>query len=410
MKTFLRISIILIILGLIGYGAYWFFSQKESGQQNPFSDGVSIGDLFPFGTSGDNSDIQPSGNTGNTSNPVPNIPTTPPKLWQISSEPQSGAVVFNASGTPTVRYVDKTTGNVFESKLTLTGSKRISNTTVPKVYEAIWQKDGKTLTLQYLANDEETIKTVTGKFTPITTRSLEGEMLEELRTSFLPDNIQSITTNPQEGTLAYITTNPNGSRILISTATNPKQIFESVIKDFTISWINKDTIALMTKPSALASGQLYFLKTNNGLLSRIMGGPTGLSAISNQTGTQILYSESTNGGFKTSVLNIKNGEVNELSLQTLAEKCVWSAKNTYIYCAIPRTITNARYPDDWYQGRVNFEDSIWQIDTLTGANKLLVDTVQQKNSLDAINLNLDPEEKYIIFTNKTDSKLWGLKI
>ena len=104
-------------------------------------------------------------------------------------------------------------------------------------------------------------------------------------------------------------------------------------------------------------------------------------------------------------LNIKNGEVNELSLQTLAEKCVWSAKNTYIYCTIPRTITNARYPDDWYQGRVNFEDSIWQIDTLTGANKLLVDTVQQKNSLDAINLNLDPEEKYIIFTNKTDSKL-----
>lgn len=410
MKTLFRILIILIVLGLIGYGAYWFFSQKESGVQNPFKDGMNVGDFFPFGTGGNNTNTSPTGNTSTTSNVIPNNPTTPPKLWQISSEPQSGAVVFNASGTPTVRFVDKTTGNIFESKLTLTGSKRISNTTVPKVYDALWQKNGTMLALQYLGSDEKTIKTLTGKLSGTTSKSPEGENLEGLKTSFLPDNIQSLSVEPNTGTLVYLMNSPSGSRVLVSTATSPKQIFDSAIKDFAVSWVNKATIALMSKPSALARGQLYFLKADNGLLTRVMSGPVGLSTASNQTGTQILYSESSGSAFNTNILDVKTGNVSQLTLQTLAEKCVWSEKNPYVYCAVPKSVTEARYPDDWYQGKINFEDNIWQINTLTGTTKLLIDSNQQKASFDAINLSLDPEEKYIVFTNKTDSELWGLKI
>lgn len=410
MKTVLKILIILIILGAIGFGVYTFFSKQEAGGSNPFSDGVSVGDFFPFGNSNGPITNTPD-TTGNNTNTSTNTPTAtePQRLWQIYSEPQSGAVAFNASGTPTVRFVDKATGNIYESSLLLTGSKRISNTTVPKVHEALWEGDGSSVTLRYLGSDGETARTVLGTLSGVVTTT-EGEVLRELKTSFLPDNIKSISVEPLSGTQAYLTTNQSGSRVSVTTATTPKLIFESVIKDFSVSWVNKSTIALMTKPSAASNGQLYFLRSDNGLLSRVLGGQTGLSALSNATGTRVIYSESTGSSFKTSVFDIKGGVTNELTLKTLAEKCVWSAKSSYVYCAIPQSIPNAVYPDDWYKGKVSFNDNIWQIDTLTGTTKLIIDPSSLNITLDAVSLALDPNENYLVFTNKKDSKLWGLKI
>ncbi len=409
MKTLTKILIILLILGIVGYGVYWYFSKKESGTTNPFSDGISIGDFFPFGTGGNVVvDNTPQNNTGNT--PTDNqSPVTPPQLWQISSEPQSGAVVFSASSTPFVRFVDKATGNIIESNLTFTGTKRISNTTIPKIYRTAWQNDGKSLVMQYLGTDKETVRTVSAKL-GATASSSEGSF-RELKTTFLPEGIANVSIDPQTNTLAYLSESQAGSKVFVSTAKGPKQIFDSIIKDFTISWVNKNTIALMSKPSAVASGQFYFLKSDNGVLSRVVSGPFGLTALANPSATQVFYSEITQSGLKTNTFDIKTGATNPLNLKTFADKCVWSNKTaTILYCAVPRNLPGGTYPDDWYMGKVNFDDNIWQIDTLSGTTKLVFDPNTTNTHLDAINLALDPTEHYLVFTNKTDSKLWGLKI
>ncbi len=409
MKSILKIIIILLVLGLIGYGTYWFFSQREAGAPSPFSDGVSVGDFFPFGTGSNIATGTPTtGDTTLVQNTGTPIPTASLRLWQISSEPQSGAIAYTASNTPIVRYVDKATGNIFESKLTLTGSNRISNTTIPKVYDSLWQKDGMALVMRYLSSDRETIKSVYGKLTS-GTPTAEGSF-RELKTSFLPDNIQSFSVEPTSGTLAYLTTNDTGSRVFVSTATNPKQIYDSVIKDFSISWVNKTTLALSSKPSATTAGQFYFLRSDNSLLSRVLSGPLGLLALANPAATQVIYSESTNTGFKTSLFDTKTGAINTLTISTLADKCVWSSKTTSVFCAVPKLIPSGQYPDSWYQGKVSFDDSIWQIDTLTGTTKLIIDPETLDHHLDAVNLMLDTNEQYIVFTNKKDSSLWGLKI
>src|SRR3989344_1727398 len=430
-KTF-KIIAILIILLAVGFGAYWFFDRQQGGDGLPQNDGgFGLKNFFPFGNSNNGAP------TATTTTGIPGIngqnyaiPTAPPRLWQISNEPQSGAVVFNASNTPFVRFVDRATGNIFESSLRLLGLKRISNTTIPKVYEAVWQPNGNALVLRYLSDDNETIRSVYGKLSSTTPLSIEGgsessaenagELLRELQTVFLPENITSISVNLPTGAFSYVVESPNKSAVFVtnSLAGNPRQIFESEIRDFSVRWVNDMTIGLMGKPSSATDGQFYFLKVDSGRLERAMSGQRGLTAISNPAGAKIFYSESRNDSFKSNLSGPKTGERTSVPFTSLPDKCVWSNKNAYLYCAVPKSIPFGEYPDYWYQGRVSFSDTFWRIDTSTGATEFLIDpaTVVSTASgdigaeIDAVNLILDLNEEYLVFTNKKDSMLWGLKI
>lgn len=429
-KKIFKIITVLIILLAIGFVTYWFFDRQQGGDGLPKNDGsFSFSNFFPFGNSNDGAPattttIGVSGTNGQNYA----IPTAPPRLWQISNEPQSGAVVFNASNTPLVRFVDKATGNIFESSLHLLGLRRISNTTIPKVYEALWQSNGDALVLRYLGDDNETIKSVYGKLASSTPLSGENanesespaeKSLRELRTVFLPENITSISVNPSTGVFAYVAEYPNKSAVFItdSFAGKLRQIFESEIRDFSVRLVNNTTSGLTSKPSAVADGQFYFLKTDSGRLERVMGGQRGLTAVANSAGTKIFYSESKNNSFASGLFNPKTGEKTSTPFTSLPDKCVWSNKNFYLYCAVPKSIPSGKYPDYWYQGRVSFDDTLWRIDAATGATEFLIDpaaivsaSADNRMEIDAINLILDPNEEYLVFTNKKDSMLWGLKI
>ncbi|MEK7390638.1 MAG: hypothetical protein AAB635_00695 [Patescibacteria group bacterium] len=440
LKKTIKIITALIILLAIGFAVYWFFDRQQGGDGLPQNNGgFSFSNLFPFGNSnnGAPATTTPTGAPGiNGQNYA--IPTAPPRLWQISNEPQSGAVVFNASNTPFVRFVDKATGNIFESSLRLLGLKRISNTTIPKVYEAVWQASGNALVLRYLSDDNETIKSVYGKLASISplfgentneSESPAEKSLRELQTAFLPENITSISANPSTGAFSYVVKSPNKSAIFVTNplAGSPRQIFESEIRDFSVHWVNNTTIGLISKPSDDAIGQFYFIKTDSGRLEKVMGERNGLIAISNSAGAKIFYSESRNNSFASGLFNPKTGEETPVPFTSLPDKCVWSNKDSYLYCAVPKSIPSGEYPDYWYQGRVSFSDTFWRIDTSTGATEFLIDPAtvasaasvefvsstapaDDRTEIDAVDLILDPNEEYLVFTNKKDSKLWGLKI
>lgn len=426
-KKIFQIILIIVILAALGLGIYWLFDRSQGGDGLSFNpSNISIGDFFPFGNSGPTD----TGVTPGTGTPTPGdqntpagtgdqTPVPPPRLWQISTNPASGAVVFNASNTPIVRFVDKATGNIFESSLEILGTKRISNTTIPKVYEAIWQPSGKGVFIRYLDDNNETIKTTLGVIASTTTVvSTEGqngglETIHELTTSFLPNNITDIATNRNTGALAFVVRGQTSAQIFVANTSgaNPKLVYESGIKDQNISWADNTTLSLAGKPSAGATNQLYFLKTDTLGLSRILGNKPGLIALSNPTGTKVFYSESTNNSFVSKILDPKTGVETKTPFNTLPDKCVWSTKTSYLYCATPRSITAGQYPDAWYQGKVTFTDDIWRLDTSSGAAEFLIDPSSLiQNGLDATNLALDPNENYLVFTNKKDAHLWGLRI
>ena len=102
-----------------------------------------------------------------------------------------------------------------------------------------------------------------------------------------------------------------------------------------------------------------------------------------------------------------------LNLATIVgDKCVWSQKNTTdLYCAIPKNLIRGNFPDVWYQGKYAFNDNIIKIDTETFATKNLLEAnTETKNDLDITNLQLSPNEDYLMFMNKSDLILWSLDI
>jgi hypothetical protein len=298
--------------------------------------------------------------------------------------------------------------------------------------------------LRYIDERNDTIKTVLGQLVAMndagtgagagatstsaststpSVQNINGESeLLELQTSFLPDNIKNLVINPLNAEITYITETETGSRIFSMTGATPRQVFESPIKDFSVGWLSNNSFSLQTKPSGDAQGFLYYLKSATSgsgaagssstfTLERIIGGFAGLNTLPSPDGTKVFYTTSGTNNFASGLLTVSTGETTVLSTPTIKDKCVWSRDSVFIYCAVPSQIPSGKYPDAWYQGRVSFNDTFWRVNTTTGLTEFIIDpSTSNSAGIDAVNLLLDPEEQYIIFTNKKDSSLWGLRI
>jgi hypothetical protein len=157
---------------------------------------------------------------------------------------------------------------------------------------------------------------------------------------------------------------------------------------------------------------MYFLNSNTGYFSRIIGGINGLTTKTNSTATDVLYSDSIRGNPKLYLYNIKKTESKLLPWNTLPEKCAWSKTDTkIIYCAVPKTFPVGDYPDSWYQGLVNFTDDIWMINTDTMSSSLIYDIQKETNlNIDVIDPQVGENDDFLFFSNKTDLTLWSLSL
>ena len=168
--------------------------------------------------------------------------------------------------------------------------------------------------------------------------------------------------------------------------------------------------------------KLIFKILNNGLdnpakqsqiiedFNKILGGINGLTTLTSPNGRIVLYS---NNNLSLSVFNRDTGNSNLLGVKTLPEKCVWGGSaSDIIYCAVPRFIEQAQYPDSWYQGEISFSDEIWKIGVESGNTAMIADPISVKNGeeIDGIKLNLDEGQNYLFFVNKKDSYLWELQL
>ena len=103
---------------------------------------------------------------------------------------------------------------------------------------------------------------------------------------------------------------------------------------------------------------------------------------------------------------MKTGAVTALPVATLAQKCVWTADEKSLYCAVPRSF-GGNLPDDWYQGTASFADRLWRIDLSGRVATLVVDLSGVSGaSMDAVGLALDPASKALAFMNKRDGSFW----
>jgi len=329
--------------------------------------------------------------------------STLPKFIKITSGPVSpGVVVFDSTTTPIVvniRYINRKSGNMYDYNVQDTKLIRISNKTIPGVESVSWLPDGSMAYLQY--------------FSP--TKSLETYALPANGSGgfSLPQGISDIATYLHSALLT-LASGSNGSVATRSLPNYTKTVtaFQTPLTKIFVQFAGLKNYLVYTKAAASINGYAFLINRATGSFSRIAGPLHGLVALAGPNGKNIIvsYVDST-GLMHMSLINIKTRSITPLPIVTIASKCVWASSGDSVYCGIPTNPPKAIYPDDWYQGAVPLNGTIWKIDVTSHYAKFILNPAKEGGeTIDATSLAIDPAENILSFINKDDGSLWALRL
>ncbi|MFA5840929.1 MAG: hypothetical protein WC847_01490 [Candidatus Paceibacterota bacterium] len=454
-RNFILLIIVLVILTL---GVLGFLYLQQPTSPGGDSTGTNFGSKFnPFGTSDTNKPPTPPPPVDVSGyEPAPSTPDALVKLRKISSMPIAGFTVFSkerlkdvvapavtpltdtpASADapavisapktpaktntkitkptppltefmPALRYVARADGNIYQTFADRVLEQKFSVTIIPKIYEAFFGNNGSSVIMRYLKGDVKTVATFIGTL-PKEILGADTTVSNEVKGTFLPDNIKDISLLP-DGSSAFYLFNVGDNTIgtTLNFVTNKKaQIFDSSFNEWLSVFSNTKTITLTTKPSSEVLGYMYTLNTGTKNFTKTLGGINGLTTLASPSGNLVLFSDN---NLFLNVYHTDTKTTDPLGVKTLPEKCVWNKTSDTAYCGVPKYIASGGYPDSWYQGEVSFSDQIWKIDIKTGNATIIADpvAVQGGEDTDSIKLALDDGENYLFFVNKKDSYLWEL--
>jgi hypothetical protein len=227
---------------------------------------------------------------------------------------------------------------------------------------------------------------------------------------FLPQNLADIAVSPAN--ILTLTSGVNGSigSLERTDGTHSSTIFTTPLTSVRLSFAGKNQYLVFTKPASTLSGAA-FLVNSAGSFSRIAGPLNGLVALASPSGKEVLVSYTHGGTMAMELIDTTTGITTALPVATIADKCVWTTDDAAVYCGIPVTPPNASYPDDWYQGAIQFSDRIWKIDVTSRYAQFVLDFgVAKKGDLDATSLAIDPKKTVLVFVNKNDGSLWSYSL
>ncbi len=405
-KTFIIISVVVIVLLLIAIGYFYISGSNNTSGENPIV--VGFKSFFPFGgnqyspsTSTEN-EIVPTPNPNQNQNSQSNFTL---KLRELSAEPVSGFGLFDKQAGTVVRYIEKATGHIFDIELFSPNQNRVSNTTLPLVYDALWGSQNNVLIARSLEDNNETVDTYSLNIKSSAT-STENMVLG---TKMVPN----ITDASVSGlNVFYLVDNGDSTSGFVSNfdGTKKKQIWSSVIRELNSQFVNDKTVVLTTRPAQNVTGYAYLIGTGSGSVSKILSGP-GLSTLIDPLATQVLFTFN-DSGISMFVNNIKTNTSVKVTPATIVDKCVWSKKDSnVIFCAVPREDLDGSSMISWYQGQVLFTDDIWKFDLKNNKSSLIENLSNDAGgAVDVVKPTLSVKEDYLVFVNKRDGSLWSINL
>jgi len=326
-RNFILLIIILIIVVLAVFG-FLYFRQSATA---PGENGGGTNFLSQFNPFANNKPATPPVATppanisGYQPNPAPEVTV---KLKKISSMPIAGFAVFSKERLkdvpivptitqptdaqtpapivkkttkptppatefmPALRYVDRATGNIYQTFADKIEERKFSTTVIPKIYEAFFGNNGMSVIMRYLNEDGRTIETFVGN---LPKEVLGGDTTgnNEIKGSFLPENIKDVSLSPDTSSLFYLF-NVGDSIVgtTLNLSNNKKvQIFDSAFTEWLSQWPNVKVITFATKPSALVPGYMYAMDPSNKNLNKLVGGVNGLTTLTSPSGKLVLYGD-----------------------------------------------------------------------------------------------------------------------
>src|SRR3989344_2887548 len=336
-----------------------------------------------------------------------------PRFWQVSQIPGTGlaSLVKIASGTPStvLRFVERPSGNVFEVPAGGGSPPRLTNTLIPRVYEALWL-DADSLVIRHADDDGITMLT----FVADIQSASSSEDVGELVGAYLEDDIRAVATHPtgKEPALFYLATNAQGTFGIRAkgNGTDPKRLWSSPLRGWRLSWLTDATVVLSQNAAQGLAGSAYTLSLKDGSLSLLAGNESGLIVTKHPTENAFAYSTSVR--VKTRLFVRIGSETTELPIATFAEKCVWGAgAKLLLYCAVPDSFPDIDLPDAWYRGETSFNDRWYVVDAAAGSAEEMLGRQETKGArVDVVDPVLDADGERIFFTDGKTGTLWVVRI
>lgn len=434
-KTLLIVIAITAII-LLGFGVLYLY------RDTPFVQNIG---LFP----GEGLVVTPGVRPGDDEDV--NIPITvpdggeedgtPARLYELHKTPVSG-VGFMETGLPvavvttaktsksktktpppspephtvTARYIERGLGHIYETPLDASFIEtRIVNETRPRIAEAFFGNNGKSVAVRYLDSEYGTEIIKTRILNLLATSTSSPFMLTE--EVILPDSIPFMAV-AEDGTdkFFYLTSGLSSSAGSLMTSKGASTgIFNSSFTEWLPQFPSQSLVAISSRPSSDVLGSLFFIDTKTKALSKVLDGLKGLTSKVSRDGKRVLYSTTQEGRPELFVYDVAKKESSGLFLQTLPEKCAWSAKETaVVYCAVPQTMDAALYPDQWYRGTISFSDRVWKINTVATSTALMEKVFSPEEyrapEMDIVNPVLSSDDSYLLFMNKLSGTPWVYRI
>ncbi len=403
MRRYLIIAALAIVVLGAGVVAYFYFFANAPGVT------VAPGAGANLPTAGQETTPASAGQApaSSVSLSAPSPVVVSARLVKISAGPvvPGEAVVDipaqNASSSPdtVVTYIERQSGNVFSYQVGTGVLTRTSNKTLPGIEEASWLPNASLAFVRYLSGAD---------FSTINTYALSAN---DGNGFFLPQNLSDLAVSSTSVLALASGVNGSSASLMRTDGTHSSEIFTTPLSSLRVSFAGKNQYLAFTKPSATLPGDA-FIVDSAGRFSRIAGPLNGLVALASPSGKWVLVSYTLPQGMQMELVNVATGAVVPLPVATIADKCVWAADNSAVYCGIPMNPPkNYAYPDDWYQGAVHFSDRIWKIDVAGRFAQLVLDFSKETSSpLDAEALAIDPSGTVLAFINKNDGSLWSYKL
>lgn len=310
---------------------------------------------------------------------------------------------------PSLKYVEKATGNIYQTFADKIDERKLSSTMIPMVREALFGLNGESVIMRYLKKDSKTIETFAGKL-PKEYAGADGGVVE-IEGTFLSENISDVSLSPDSSKIFYLSEiKDEVAGISFDLASGAKtQVFDSPFTEWLSFWPKEEIITLTTKPSSGVPGYMYSIDPSKKTMNKVLSGVNGLTTLTSPDGKKILWSDNS---LFMKVFDADKKDSSLVGVRTMPEKCVWGKGSDVLYCAVPKFIPGGQYPDAWYQGEVSFMDEIWKIYPGAGSTMMILDPSKAETPLetDAIKLALDQNEEYLFFINKKDSYLWELPL
>lgn len=330
-----------------------------------------------------------------------------PQLTQVGKSPTAGYGFVGIGRSTRLRFIERGTGYIFDVSPETDDLERLTNTLVPRIYEALVAGDR---VIMRGISEGGVVATIIGEIAMGTSTKEASAAFKQKR---LVDNIRSIAIRPDGTEIFYIIDSLDGAAGIRASwnEKSQKKIFSSGIIGWQIDFLPDGKITVAENASDDARGHAYSVGENR--LQPIVGGVQGLTFLPHPESTAYLYGTS---GLSLYARTGTTSSTTLLPIRTIADKCVWAPaqpkaapnKAMIAYCAVPERIPPPDFLDNWYRGEVHTTDAWWKVNVSANSAEPLYSSANA--TLDVENPVIDASGEYIAFTNRIDKSLWLFRI